>query len=70
LAAAELHRLTAHLSPVKAARAAADIIRQAVVALRDGQALELSRASSLESLTAATRTLPDPRASSDAAGMA
>jgi long-chain acyl-CoA synthetase len=70
LPAAELHRLTAHLPPVKAARAAADVIRQAVVALRDGQALELSRASSLESLTAATRTLPEPRASSDAAGMA
>jgi 1-acyl-sn-glycerol-3-phosphate acyltransferase len=58
LPASELHRLTAHLPPVKAARAAADIIRQAVVALRDGQALELSRAPSLDELGRAARPLP------------
>lgn len=58
LPASELHRLTAHLPPVKAARAAADVIRQAVVALRDGQALELTRAPSLDELARAARPLP------------
>jgi len=58
LPASELHRLTAHLPPVKAARAAADVIRQAVVALRDGQALDLARASSLDALAGAARPLP------------
>jgi long-chain acyl-CoA synthetase len=58
LPASELQRLTAHLPPVKAARAAADVIRQAVVALREGQALELSRAPSLEKLARGARPLP------------
>jgi long-chain acyl-CoA synthetase len=58
LPAAELQRLTSSLAPVQAARAAADVIRQAVLALRDGRALELSRAPSLEQLDQATRAVP------------
>lgn len=42
LEARELERLTAHLPPVQAARAATALIRQAVVALQEGSALELA----------------------------
>jgi len=42
---------------VKAARAAAEIIRSAVAALAEGRALEIARASSLEDLGRATRPL-------------
>ena len=58
LATVELQRLTAHLGPVQAARAAVDVVRAAVVALRDGHALDLSRATSLDTLALATRALP------------
>ena len=57
LPAADLARLTAHLPPVKAARAAAEIIRSAVAALAEGRALEISRASSIDDLSRATRPL-------------
>jgi long-chain acyl-CoA synthetase len=67
LPASELQRLTAHLPPVKAARAAADVIRQAVVALREGQALELSRAPSLEELARGARPLPSSSSQSSSA---
>jgi long-chain acyl-CoA synthetase len=48
LSSTELARLTAHLGPVQAARAASEVIRQAVVALSEGHALELHRARSLD----------------------
>ena len=57
LPAADLARLTAHRPPVKAARAAAEIIRSAVAALAEGRALEIARASSLDDLGRATRPL-------------
>ena len=57
LPAADLARLTAHLPPVKAARAAAEIIRSAVAALAEGRAREISRASSIDDLSRATRPL-------------
>jgi long-chain acyl-CoA synthetase len=57
LPASELHRLTAHLGPVQAARAASEVIRAAVVALGDGHALELHRARSLDDLGGARRPL-------------
>ncbi|MBM4280187.1 MAG: AMP-binding protein [Deltaproteobacteria bacterium] len=60
LSAAELRRLTAHLGPVQAARAASEIIRAAVVALSEGQALELHRAPSLDDVQGARRALPRP----------
>ncbi|MDP2340814.1 MAG: AMP-binding protein [Deltaproteobacteria bacterium] len=63
LSTSDLHRLTAHLAPVQAARAAVDVIRAAVVALRDGKALDLSRATSLETLAQATRVLSSSVAS-------
>jgi long-chain acyl-CoA synthetase len=50
LPASELARLTAHLGPVQAARAASEVIRAAVVALSDGHALELHRARTLDDL--------------------
>jgi long-chain acyl-CoA synthetase len=55
LPSSELARLTAHLGPVQAARAASEIIRSAVVALAEGQALELHRARTLDDVTAARR---------------
>lgn len=57
LPASDLARLTAHLPPVKAARAAAEIIRSAVAALAEGRALEIARATSLDDLGRATRPL-------------
>jgi long-chain acyl-CoA synthetase len=57
LSSSELARLTAHLPPVQAARAASEIIRAAVVALADGQALELHRAATLDGLAQARRTM-------------
>ena len=57
LAATELARLTSHLGPVQAARAASEIIRAAVVALGEGNALELHRARALDDLVAARRPL-------------
>jgi long-chain acyl-CoA synthetase len=48
LQASELRRLTAELSPVQAARAATTIIRDAVVALGEGRAVELSQLSALD----------------------
>ncbi len=53
LATTDLVRLTAHLSPVLAARAAVDVVHAAVVALREGQALDLSQARSLDQLVPA-----------------
>jgi long-chain acyl-CoA synthetase len=57
LCASDLARLTAHLGPVQAARAASDVIRSSVVALQDGFALELAHARSLEALGGARRPL-------------
>jgi 1-acyl-sn-glycerol-3-phosphate acyltransferase len=57
LPSTELARLTAHLGPVQAARAASEVIRAAVVALAAGQALELHRARSLDDLGGARRPL-------------
>jgi long-chain acyl-CoA synthetase len=53
LPAAELARLTAHLPPVQAARAAALVIRTAVVALSEGRVLQSALAKDLASLDAA-----------------
>jgi long-chain acyl-CoA synthetase len=66
LPASELARLTAHLGPVQAARAAAEIIKASVVALKDGRALQLSRAATLSDLDTATQPLPSPARSTSA----
>jgi long-chain acyl-CoA synthetase len=60
LSSTDLARLTAHLGPVQAARAASEVIRAAVVALSEGQALELHRAQSLDDVQRARRALPRP----------
>jgi long-chain acyl-CoA synthetase len=57
LEASALARLTAHLPAVKAARAAADVIRESIVALRDGKALELSKIRDLDDIAATGRVV-------------
>jgi long-chain acyl-CoA synthetase len=57
LSSSDLTRLTAHLGPVQAARAASEIIRSAVVALAEGQALELQHARSLDDVAQTRRPL-------------
>jgi long-chain acyl-CoA synthetase len=57
LSSSELARLTAHLGPVQAARAASDVIRAAVVALSEGHALELHRAATLDDVQRLRRPL-------------
>jgi long-chain acyl-CoA synthetase len=50
LAAKDMARLTAHLPPVQQARAATEVIRRAVVALSEGQMLDLGRVRTLDEL--------------------
>jgi hypothetical protein len=51
LPAAEMARLTSHLTNIQAARAATDIIRAAIVALSQGRMLELARVKRLDELS-------------------